>query len=95
MLKRTIVRIVATLVALAGGVAVSAGAAFAVNVPDPIGPVAAAGSGPRPLGAVSAPSTSFVVFGMDWELALSVGLFAIAAALFLATVVQRQHLAHI
>lgn len=95
MFKRSIVRIAGTFVSLVAGVAVSARAALAANVPDPIGPTPGAGSGTDRLPAVPAPSTSFAILGMNWELALAVALFVIAAALFLGTALQRRHIAHV
>ena len=93
MFKRSMIRVIAALVTFVTGVVVSARAALAVKLPDPIGPVQHEAPGPGRLGLAAGQSSSFAVLGMDWELALAVALVAVAAALFLATAVQRRHLA--
>lgn len=109
MLTRSVLRILAILTALLAGVG-SAGAAHAsrvrdswgenVAVVDPApGVPAPPGFTPGPAAAPAPPATggsssTFVVFGMDWELALAVGLFVLAAALFVGAAVQRRHVAH-
>ncbi|HET8595068.1 MAG TPA: hypothetical protein VFM07_07460 [Intrasporangium sp.] len=95
MFKRSIVRLVGTAVALVAGLAVTASAALAVNVPDPIGPIPGAGSGVDRLAPVAAPPDSLMILGMQWQLALAVGIFVIAGALFLASAIQRRHVVQI
>jgi hypothetical protein len=69
MSRRSIIRGLGTVIALIAGVALSAGAALTVNLPDPVGP--APGSGSNRLPSVAVPSTGIQILGMDWELALA------------------------
>lgn len=94
MFKRSIIRVAGTLFAVVAGLAVSARAALAVQLPDPVGPIPGSGSDPIRPPIVQAPTSALEILGMDWQLALSVGLLAVAAVLFLATMVQHRHVAH-
>lgn len=94
MFKRSILRMVSIFVALVAGVAVSAHAALAVNLPDPIGPVPGGGSGIDRLVSVPVAPDDLQILGMHWQLALSIALLAVAMALALATMVQRRHVVH-
>ena len=95
MFKRSVVRVLAAVVALVAGLAVSAGAALATNLPVPVDSVPAGDSGTNRLAAVRAPAPNLQILGMDWELTLAVAVLIIAAALFLATAMQRRHVAHV
>jgi xanthine/uracil/vitamin C permease (AzgA family) len=92
MSRRSIIRALGTVVALIAGLAASTSVALAVNLPDPIGPQP--GGGTNRLPAVAVPSDGLHILGMQWQLALAVAVFAVAAVLFLATTLERRHVAH-
>lgn len=92
MSRRSIIRAVGTVITLIAGVALSASVALAVNLPEPVGP--GPGSGTDRLPSVAVPSTGLQILGMDWKLALAVGILIVAATLFLVTTLERRHVAH-